>query len=551
MRRIGGIVLGLAALLGVAWIYRAEIVLFGIEHLAAARAEIEPPREIVWATGADPEGRAPVERPPNIALILADDLGWSDVSMNGPAATARTPNIDALAAEGVRFSQGYAANATCAPSRAALLSGRYGTRFGFEFTPMPTGFLPLVRFLSGTIDRPLQPAGLVNPEPPGLGYEEMGMPASEITLAERLAGRGYHTVHIGKWHLGTANGMAPHEQGFAESLLMTGAGYGRRDDEDVIEAVQDFDPITRLVSAAGQSAVRFNGGPAFEPPRYLTDYFTDEAVRVLEANRDRPFFLYLAHYAPHTPLQASRERYEATAESDPHRKRVYAAMIESLDRGVGRLMAALENKGLDENTLVIFTSDNGAAGYIGLPDVNAPYRGWKSTMFEGGLRVPFLVRWPASFPAGAVFEAPVHHFDLHETVAAAAGAERPTDRVMDGVDLAPFVTSGGRAARPHDHLFFRSGAASAVRDDRWKLVVSAPPGMPRREWLFDLDADGEGTDLLAEHPEVAERLRKVLAAHEREQVEPLWPWTVTTAINVDRDQSQPDRPDDDFAFWSN
>ena len=145
--------------------------------------------------------------------------------------------------------------------------------------------------------------------------------------------------------------------------------------------------------------------------------------------------------------------------------------------------------------------------------------------------------------------------DLHETVAAAAGAERPTDRVMDGVDLLPFVTSGEAAGRPHDYLFFRSGAARAVRDDRWKLVVSAPPGMPRREWLFDLggDADGhaESRNLLAEHPEVADRLRQALVAHDREQAQPLWPWTVTTAINVDRDQSQPDRPEDEFAFWSN
>ena len=144
MRKIGGIVLGLTARVATSRFFRAEIVLFGIEHLAAARAGIGPTQEIAWATGTDPEGRDPIERPPNIVLILADDLGWNDVSMNGPAATARTPNIDALAAEGVRFSQGYAANAACAPSRAALLSGRYGTRFGFEFTPMPSGFPPVV-----------------------------------------------------------------------------------------------------------------------------------------------------------------------------------------------------------------------------------------------------------------------------------------------------------------------------------------------------------------------------------------------------------------------
>ena len=545
--------IGLVLVVAIAggWIFRAEIALFGINQMMAAQAEIGPTQEINWSTGTDAEGRSPEDRPPNIVLILADDLGWNDLSMNGPNPTTQTPNIDALAAEGLTFSQGYAANGTCAPSRAALMSGRYGTRFGFEFTPTPAGMMPIVGLVSNTMDRPLQPPILSNTEEGSLSFDEMGMPPSEITLAELLADQGYHTVHIGKWHLGQVNGMAAHDQGFAESLLMASGLYGRRDDAEVIQARQDFDPIDRFLWAALNFAASFNGGPLFEPPKYLTDYYTDQAVKVIEANKDRPFFLYLAHWAPHTPLQASKEDYAALSHIELHRERVYAAMIRSLDRGVGRVMQALKANGLDENTLVMFTSDNGGAGYIGLPDVNEPYRGWKITLFEGGIRVPFLARWPARLPAGETFDAPVHHFDMYATAAAAAGADLPTDRVMDGVDLTAYVTGIDTTQAPHEYLFFRSGAAQAVRDERWKLMVSAPEGQPRKEWLFDLTAEGEWQDLLAEQPDVAVRLRQALEGHNAEQQPSRWPWVSTTAYNVDRDLSQEDEPDDEFAYWSN
>ena len=545
--------IGLVLVVAIAggWIFRAEIALFGINQMMAAQAEIGPTQEINWSTGTDAEGRSPEDRPPNIVLILADDLGWNDLSMNGPNPTTQTPNIDALAAEGLTFSQGYAANGTCAPSRAALMSGRYGTRFGFEFTPTPAGMMPIVGLVGNTMERPLLPPTLSNTEEGSLSFDEMGMPPTEITLAELLTDQGYHTVHIGKWHLGQVNGMAAHDQGFAESLLMASGLYGRRDDADVIQARQDFDPIDRFLWAALNFAASFNGGPLFEPPKYLTDYYTDQAVKVIEANKDRPFFLYLAHWAPHTPLQASKEDYAALSHIELHRERVYAAMIRSLDRGVGRVMQALKANDLDENTLVMFTSDNGGAGYIGLPDVNDPYRGWKITLFEGGIRVPFLARWPARLPAGETFDAPVHHFDMYATAAAAAGADLPTDRVMDGVDLTAYVTGIDTTQAPHEYLFFRSGAAQAVRDERWKLMVSAPEGQPRKEWLFDLTAEGEWRDLLAEQPDVAVRLRQALDGHNAEQQPSRWPWVSTMAYNVDRDLSQEDEPDDEFAYWSN
>jgi uncharacterized sulfatase len=554
MKWIARVTLALVAILSIGWIFRAELVLFGVAQMKSAVVEIGPTVEIEWSTGADSQGRAPADRPPNIVLIVADDMGWNDISMNGPNPTAQTPNIDALAAEGVTFSQGYAAHASCAPSRAALMSGRYGTRFGFEFTPTPPGFEPVVGMLSNMMDRPLQPPAFTNPQADSLDSLEfagLGMPPSEITLAELLADQGYQTAHIGKWHLGEVNGMAPHNQGFAESILMASGLYGRLDDENIIQARQEFDPIDRFLWQVVDFAASFNGGPWFEPPKYLTDYYTDEAVKVIEANKDRPFFLYLAHWAPHTPLQASREDYEALSHIELHRERVYAAMIRSLDRGVGQVMEALKANGLDENTLVIFTSDNGGAGYIGLPNVNAPYRGWKSTLFEGGIRVPFLARWPAKLPAGETYDAPVHHVDIYATAAAAAAADLPTDRIMDGVNLTPYVTESKRMDSPHEYLFFRGGAAQAVRDKRWKLVVSAPPESPRKEWLFDLSAEGEQVDLLSKHQEVANRLRGALEAHNEAQAELLWPWITTKATNIDRDLSQEDQPEDEFTYMSN
>ncbi len=551
MKRIAGILLTLVVLAAAGWLFRAEIALFGVSQMMDSRMQIGPNQEIRWSTGSDRLGRGSDNRPPNIILILADDLGWNDISMNGANPTIQTPSIDALAAGGATFLQGYAANGTCAPSRAALLSGRYGTRFGFEFTPTPVGFMPIVNLVGETIARPLAPPTIMNTEESSLDFNEMGMPTSEITIAELLAEQGYHTAHIGKWHLGGENGMSANDQGFAESLLMANGLYGRADDENVIQARQDFDPIDRFLWASSRFAAKFNDGPIFEPAKYLTDYYTDEAVKVIEANRDRPFFLYLAHWAPHTPLQASREDYEALSHITLHRERVYAAMIRALDRGVGRVMGALKTLGLDDNTLVMFTSDNGGAGYIGLPDVNNPYRGWKITLFEGGIRTPFLARWPSKIPSGVTYRAPVHHFDMYATAAAAAGADVPGDRIIDGVDLIPFVTGDNSSEVPHEYLFFRSGAAQAVRDERWKLMVSAPEGQPRREWLFDLTGDGEWTDLLSEYPEIADRLRAVLEQHNSEQVEPRWPWAITTAQNVDRDLSEDDRPGDEFAYWSN
>ena len=545
----GGITAGFVLLLMVAYPFRVEIALGLVGFMVKQRVPVGPNQDVTWATGADPARRAPGERPPNIVLILADDLGWNDLTFGGggvAGGTVPTPRIDSIAAEGVNFTRGYAANGTCAPSRAALLSGRYGTRFGFEFTPTPPGMQQLISL------RPQPPERLRTPileeDAERVPYEEMGMPASEITIAELLKEQGYHTVHIGKWHVGRSNGMAANDQGFDESLLMASGLYLPEDHPDVVNAKQDFDPIDQFLWAAMRFAASFNDGPAFEPDGYLTDYYTQQAVEVIDANKDRPFFLYLAHWAPHTPLQATREDYEALSHIELHRERVYAAMIRSLDRGVGQVLDALERNGLDENTLVLFTSDNGGAGYIGLPDVNSPFRGWKITLFEGGIHVPFFAKWPARIPAGTVVDDPVHHFDMYATAAAAGGAPLPTDRKVDGVDLVPFAR-GEASGVPHEALFWRSGASQAALVNGWKLNVSDPPG---RTWLYDFIADPtEQNDLSDERPEKLAELQAALAAHNAEQTPPAWPSQVSIAINLDKDLTEPDAPDDEYIYWSN
>ncbi len=546
-------VLGVVAVgLGLAWIYQDQILLALIGRAAARALPVGPNHPIEWASGPDPLARARGERPPNIVVILADDLGWNDLTFGGggvAGGSVPTPHIDSLARDGVRFTRGYAANGTCAPSRAAILSGRYGTRFGFEFTPTPPGMSRLLPHIANRMPGRLRPVVVTQNEQEPPPFAQLGMPASEITLAELLKQVEYHTVHIGKWHVGQANGMAAQDQGFDESLLMRSGLYLPEDDPDVVNSKQDFDPIDRFLWRALRFAATFNGGPAFEPAKYLTDYYTDQAVRVIEANRDRPFFLYLAHWAPHTPLQATREDYDALSHIEDHRLRVYAAMIRALDRGVGRVLQALRDNGLENDTLVFFTSDNGAPNYIGLPDVNRPYRGWKITFFEGGIHVPYFVKWPGHLPAGAHYDEPVQGFDIYATAAAAAGVPLPGDRVIDGVDLAPYVR-GEREGVPHDRLFWRTGHYQVALVDGWKLQVNERP--PGRVWLYDLRNDPtERTNLAESEPERVAALRRALAEHDAEQAPPAWPSQVEMPVNIDKTLLEPDAPDDEYIYWPN
>jgi arylsulfatase A-like enzyme len=519
--------------------------------------ENAPYREITWQRGPDAaredDTSAGTQRKPNVILIVVDDLGYDDLTVLGAGVAegrVGTPNIDSLASGGVRFEAAYSGNATCAPSRAAIMTGRYATRFGFEFTPAPTAFMKLIS--SGVNRNPDDPppkyfAEREAGQPP---VEDMGLPTNEITIAKLLQSAGYHTVQIGKWHLGDSPRYRAYAHGFNESLsLQHGAAmYLPEDDPRVVTAVAEKDLISKFIVANGPWGVRFNDGEVFKPDRYLTDYFTDEAIRVIDANQHRPFMLYLAYNAPHTPLQATREDYDALPFIADHTLRVYAAMLRSLDRNIGRLLASLRERGLDDDTLVIFTSDNGAPHYAGVGHRNQPYRGWKATYFEGGIRVPFFMRWPSGLPEGQVVAGPAAHFDIFSTIAAAAEVAPPRDRIIDGVNLLPFAR-GEIAGPPHEALYWRTDDYLTLRLGDWKLQTSRLAG---KTWLFDLATDpSEKTNLVNREPARVADMTAKLEAFDRQQAAPLWKSLAANPIPIDRSLQEPAKAKEEFVYFSN
>ena len=538
---------GLVVVGAVAWHFRTDLI---IQIAKAKQPRTEANHPVTWASG--PPAPAEGQRPPNVVFILADDLGYNDITLNGggvAGGTVPTPSIDSIAHQGVTFANGYSGNATCAPSRAAIMTGRYATRFGFEFTPTPTAFS---RVVGGHGGDQLHPAHFNKDQVKNAPKDDNteAVPSTEITIAEALKTRGYHTIHLGKWHLGGIKGSRPEDQGFDESLgFMAGASmFAPVGDPSVEESRQDWDPIDKFLWGVRPYAVQFNGSKPFAPATYMTDYLTDEAVKAIDANKNRPFFMYLAYNAVHTPLQAPKADYDALTQIKDHRMRVYAAMVRNLDRNIGRVLQALKDKGLDDNTLVIFTSDNGGANYIGLPDINRPYRGWKATFFEGGIHVPFLLRWPNQLPAGSVYRSPVGHVDIFATAAGAAGAAAPKDRVMDGVDLVPFV-KGQSGGDPHKAIYWRSGRYKTVLAGGWKLQVAQEPN---RTWLFDLSTDPtERHDLSKARPDKLRELQATLAQLDGQMTKPAWPSLVSGAFYIDHPGGQTPKPSDEYVYWDN
>lgn len=556
LRKILIAVLGLVVVGGaVGWLNRNSIATaLLMRRIESTKQYVAPTQTVVWDQGPDTADRPLAQRPPNVVFILFDDLGYNDLTtFGGGVAGGRvpTPNIDKLASQGAIFNQAYSGTSTCAPSRAMLMTGRYPTRTGFEFTPIPDGMAKALPIFAADLDRGAMPPTVFNPafDEEKMPFKDQGLPGSEVTIAELLKRKGYHTVHIGKWHLGEAARFKANAQGFDESLNMHNGLYLREDDPNVVNAKLDFDPIDKFFWAKLQFAATFNGSKPFEPGGYLTDWWTDQSLKVIEANRNRPFFLYLAHWGVHTPLQATREDFEAVGDIKPHRLRVYAAMVRALDRSVGRIMAKLDEEGLADNTIVVLSSDNGGAGYVGLPDINAPYRGWKITLFEGGIRVPMFVRWPQRIQPGTRIETPVAHIDVLPTLAAAAGVPLPADRIIDGRDMLPLATGGGAFSRPNDAIFWQSGAYQVVRAGNWKLQID---GTRKKIWLFDLAADPtERTNLAEKRPAKVAELKQLLAAHRKGAVRPLYPYKIASPVLVDKTEGQKAVPGDEYVIWPN
>jgi arylsulfatase A-like enzyme len=428
---------------------------------------------------------------PNFVLIFADDLGYGDVSGFGlKKSRFETPNLERMAAEGAKLTSFYVPTPYCAPSRATILTGRYPFRNGVVFNPAPDG-----------------------------GINEVGLPDSEITIAEALKAGGYASICIGKWHLGHILKYLPRRQGFDEY-------YG-------ILYSNDMRPV-QLVE--NEKVVEY---PVVQAT--LTKRYTQRAIGFIERNaeRKRPFFLYLAHAMPHKPLAASEDFYTPDTPDD-----LYADVIRELDWSVGQILDKIKQLGLDGNTLVLFTSDNGPwyGGSTG------GLRGMKGRTWEGGLRVPMIARWPGKIPAGLVNSSVAGTIDVFPTILKAAGLDVPNDRVIDGKDIWPLLTSA-HAKSPHDELIAMQGPnVTTVRSGKWRLHVRSPGGLPNRsdDWvdprgpdgvtilapyeqarpsaypgviggdgpkdmmLFDIETDpAEQHDLSKKHPEVVEHLKSI------------------------------------------
>ena len=553
MKKLILIGLFISLILVIAWQNRVNLLMAGLPVLLDITDPISKENPVNWSSGPNESNSEPSERPPNIILILADDMGFNDLSLyNGGAGdgSLMTPNIDALGLEGVVFDNGYAANAVCAPSRASIMTGRYSTRFGFEFTPFPKIGTTIFQWVLDTAKEEPKLKTFIDTELASVMKDmlDKGMPSEQITIAEVLKNSGYYTAHIGKWHLGQKEGSHPLDQGFEDSLTMMGTLYLPEDHPQVVNSRNYNAPIDNMVWATGRFSASYNKSKQFEPDEYLTDYYTKNAVEVIEKNKNRPFFLYLGHWAIHNPLQSLKSDYDLHSDSGNHGLSVYSGMIEALDRSVGKIVKSLEENGLTENTLIIFTSDNGGAGYIELPDINKPYRGWKLTHFEGGMHVPFMAKWPSEISKGTRYDKPIHHTDIFHTIAAAVGAKVPDDRKLDGVDLMPFV-KGVNKSVPHETLFWREGHHQTVLHEGWKLIKS---GRINKRWLFNLKEDPlEKINLVKENQSKVSELEVLLAKHNAEQAETLWPSVMESPQLIDKHGGQEYEEGDEYIYWPN
>ncbi|WP_081886379.1 sulfatase-like hydrolase/transferase [Haloferula sp. BvORR071] len=428
---------------------------------------------------------AHAERKPNILIIVADDLGYGELSSQGFTKEIPTPHIDSIAANGIRFTSGYVSGPYCSPTRAGLLTGRYQERFGHEFNP-------------GLPADPSKP---------------MGLPVSETTIGDRFKAAGYATGWFGKSHLGVAPEFHPLKRGFDEFF-----GFLAPGSHDYLTAGKGQNALLR-----GTEPVPFSG--------YLTETLASEAISFIERKKDQPWMVYLPFNAVHSPLEATAKYEERfTSITDPKRRK-FAAMLSAMDDAVGNVLAKLRELNLEEDTLVFFFSDNGGPT-DSTTSRNGPLRGYKAFTSEGGIRIPFMVQWKGKLPAAKVDDRPVIQLDILPTSLAAAGVEVDQAWKLDGVNLLPYLKGENQAA-PHEALYWRFGQQLAIRKGDWKLVKSAADGVIERAEpgtatvagakLYNLSKDiGESSDLAAANPLKVAELSADWNAWNATLVAPLW-----------------------------
>ncbi len=437
------------------------------------------------------QSAAASKRPPNVIIILADDLGYGELGCQGNPQIP-TPNIDSIAAAGVRFTQGYVSAPYCSPSRAGLLTGRYQTRFGHEHNVV----------------------GASNLDP------RVGLPLEEHTLADALKARGYSTGAFGKWHLGSAPQYHPLKRGFDEffGFLHEGHFYVPPPYRGVTTRLRPNEPPYDDANPV------YKGTERIVEKDYLTDAIARESVSFINRHRDRPFFLYTAFNAIHSPMQAPTEAMRRFNNIGDEHRQVFAAMLSKMDDAVGTILKTIREAQLEQDTLIFFLSDNGGPT-AELTSSNAPLRGGKGELWEGGIREPFMAQWKGTIPSGRVLEQPVISLDIFPTALAAAGAATPEKprSALDGVNLLPLLT-GASNAPVHDVLFWRHSPAIALRKGDWKLVRQASPKASDAAFeLYNLKADrSEGRNIASEHPEVVRELRAELERINAQMAPPRW-----------------------------
>ena len=423
------------------------------------------------------------EKPPNVIVIISDDQGYADVGFHG-SKEIFTPNIDRIANNGVIFSEGYVSYAVCSPSRAGLITGRYQNRFGYTRNIL------------------LAPKD-----------STMGLPLTEQTLSDVLGKANYKTKAIGKWHLGAHESLVPERRGFDEffGFIIGGHRYFPEDltINDLTEARRQMDGyITRI----------YDNGNRIDTKKYLTEELSDNAVKFIEDNSDNPFFLYLSYNAPHTPLQATERDLERNKHIEVEKRRTYAAMVSSMDDGIGLILDKLEEKKITDNTIVIFFSDNGGVEWYNFSD-NGVLRGIKGDFFEGGIRVPFTMQWPKKIKPGITYDKPIIALDVFATVASAASAQKYIKNDIDGVDLLPYLT-GHKFGLPHEYLYWQNPDKDidVVRDERYKYLR-----IKNDEYIFDLKNDiSEETNIINSSKPIYDRLKSQFKEWEKGMIDPVF-----------------------------
>ena len=421
---------------------------------------------------------------PNIIMLFADDLGYADIGCYG-SNDIPTPNIDSLAAQGMKFTNAYVTAGTCSPSRAALLTGQYQQRFGFEFNTSN-------RAITERLGRGLDPFA----------------PIISDVLSKAL----YKTGMVGKWHQGTRDQFHPVNRGFDEFYGFLAGAHAFLDPKRLTKEER------AVAGGGGNTGPLFRGFNPEVEDEYLTDAFAREAVDFISRqSANQPFFLYVPFNAVHTPLEATQKYKDRFSNVADLKRRIYYAMTSAMDDAVGDIMAAVNSSGFSDNTLVVFFNDNGGPIYTEVQS-NGPLRMGKLFLFEGGIRVPLIIKWPGQIDAGSVSDATVSALDLFPTFASVAGAKLPEEIKMDGFDLTEWLL-GARTDNVHDTLFWRNGDNKAMRKGKWKMVE-----VPGHVWLFDLEADiSEKNNLAEQRPEVVNELQQAFRDWETTIEDPAWP----------------------------